>query len=278
MKKRKWVILSIAGLILLLLGGGTFYWYNNIQLPHQEAISEFDAVKADREADNDQLTAAIDAAQTVLDSGEQPYDSETFTALELSIENATSAQNKIPELPDSTAEIITLSEQLATPYDYSEFLHDLKIKTTAANVSIIQLKQVTAPTEQFIVEKIAPLLATSMTSYQPVTETDDPNGNLNKPGGYTATIYFSSPLINQDEVYGNTLIEKGTEAGGAIEVYANVEDATKRNDYLAIFDGGPINSGSHNLYGTIVIRTSDKLTATQQQELEAEIANTLLAV
>ncbi|MGM9646399.1 MAG: hypothetical protein ACI3XS_06900 [Eubacteriales bacterium] len=108
-----------------------------------------------------------------------------------------------------------------------------------------------------------------------VTEDNDPNGQLNKDGGYTAQIYFSYELVNQDDVYGDTLIDKGTSAGGSIEVYKTKEEANKRNDYLSSFDGGILSSGSHTVIGTIIIRTSNELTATQQKGLENNIINAL---
>ena len=104
-----------------------------------------------------------------------------------------------------------------------------------------------------------------------VTEDNDPIGQLNKPGGYTALVYFSYELVDQEEVYGDDLIDKGTDAGGCIEVYTTEKDANKRNEYLAAFDGGVLTSGSHTVVGTIVVRTSDELTATQQKLLESNI-------
>ena len=85
-------------------------------------------------------------------------------------------------------------------------------------------------------------------------------------------------LVNQNDVYGTTLIDKGTEAGGSIEVYSNVEDATSRRDYLAGFDGSIFASGSHTVVGTVLVRTSDKLTASQQQAMEANIIAALTEV
>jgi len=74
------------------------------------------------------------------------------------------------------------------------------------------------------------------------------------------------------------LIDKGTDAGGEIEVYANEEDAIKRNDYLAAFDGGILSSRSHRVVGTVVIRISDELTASQQKALEEKVLNALSAL
>ena len=104
-----------------------------------------------------------------------------------------------------------------------------------------------------------------------VTEENDPNGLLNKAGSYVACVYFSYVLVDEDELYGDDLIDCGTNAGGCIEVYKNKEDARKRNDYLETFDGGVLSSGSHTVVGTVVVRTSNLLTANQQRFLEANI-------
>lgn len=102
----------------------------------------------------------------------------------------------------------------------------------------------------------------------PVTEENDPNGNLNKAGGYTSTVYFGTALLGTQNLTGNPLIDEGTDAGGAIETYRTVEEAEKRNSYLASFDGaGMFSSGSHMVLGTMVVRTSDDLKASQQETL-----------
>ncbi|QLY40243.1 hypothetical protein HF295_04945 [Hujiaoplasma nucleasis] len=106
-----------------------------------------------------------------------------------------------------------------------------------------------------------------------VTEENDPNGNLGKDGSYTGALFFLYDLVE-----GNTetsALEAGTDGGGSIEVYANAEDAKKRNDYLSAFDGTIFASGSHVALGTLVIRTSNELTASQQDTLEAAIINAL---
>ena len=38
------------------------------------------------------------------------------------------------------------------------------------------------------------------------------------------------------------------------------------NDYLAAFDGGIFASGSHTVVGTVLVRTSNELTASQQKK------------
>ena len=92
-------------------------------------------------------------------------------------------------------------------------------------------------------------------------------------------MYFSSDLVNQDEVWpseGYTGIPAlGTDAGGAVEVYATVEDAEERDAYLGAFDGGMLSTGSHTVVGTCVVRTSDYLMASQQKDIEAAVIESL---
>lgn len=103
---------------------------------------------------------------------------------------------------------------------------------------------------------------------------------MHKEGGYTATIYFESKKVNQSKVYtsgeyDDVLIDKGTDAGGAIEVYAKEEDAEKRQEYLATYDGTIFANGTHTVIGTVLVRTSNELTASQQKELEQKVIKAL---
>ena len=60
-------------------------------------------------------------------------------------------------------------------------------------------------------------------------------------------------------------------------MYKTAEEAQVRNTYLSTFDGlGLLNPGSHYVYGTVVIRTSSHLTASQQTTLTEKIYNKLI--
>lgn len=112
-----------------------------------------------------------------------------------------------------------------------------------------------------------------------VTEDNDPNGNLGKQGGYTGALYFDTTIIKvedwQDDDYAEqSPIDKGTDGGGCIEIYGNVKDAEKRDEYLASFDGGAFAS-YHQIHGTLVVRLSNSLTATQQKDLAQKIVDAL---
>ena len=126
-----------------------------------------------------------------------------------------------------------------------------------------------APTEAFIISCLQKV--PGITEIAAATEDNDPNGQMNKPRGYTAHVYFAYELVDQNELHGDDVIAKGTDAGGSIEVYTTEADANARNDYLASFDGSVLSSGSHTVIGSVVVRTSDELTATQQKLLETNI-------
>ena len=60
------------------------------------------------------------------------------------------------------------------------------------------------PTQEYVIsclEKIP-----NITEIEAANEINDPNGLLNKDGGYIANVYFSIEEIDQSEVYGNVLM------------------------------------------------------------------------
>lgn len=273
MKKKKTLLGLIAAIAIIVIG--ICVWYFQVKKPHDLAETKFNAAVKEVEAKNTELTSAMNDAQKILDKKEAVYDNTTKEAFITTLSDAKAAQRKIPDLPKKTADINAETKKLSEPLDYSSVINAISEKQTAYQNSVLQMKQITNPNEDFIIQRLKGI--PNISGYQAVTEDHDPNGNLNKQGGYTSTVYFSTPLIDQSSVYGNDIVDKGTECGGAIEVYASEEDAEKRDSYLASFDGaGMLNSGSHKVLGTIVIRTSTKLTATQQNEFTNNITNKLL--
>lgn len=239
------------------------------------AISEFTKAVANVETLNTELDQYISEAEALITANETPFDSNTVTALETAVSTAKSTKISIPEQPQKLEEIKNETEKL-NKVDYSDITQQILDAKKAYEDSIKQLKQVTAPTEAFVIERVQAV--EGITGVSAVTEENDPNGNLGKQGGYTAQVYFSYNLVDQTSVSGNSIIDKGTDCGGSIEVYNTAEEAENRNAYLASFDGGIFASGSHTVVGTTIIRTSDKLTASQQKELETKLINSLIAL
>lgn len=273
--KKKSVIWIVLLVIIAIAAICSCIWYFQFKKPYDKAVVDFNNAVKIVEDKNSELDEVVNSAQKIVDSGEQPYDENTSAEVTTAIADAQSIKREIPEIPEKTADIQAKTAELLESIDYSATIKNIEDKRTSLENSIKQMKQISNPPESFVIERLQGIDGISGT--QAVTEDHDPNGNLNKQGGYTATIYFSSPLVNQDEIYGDDIVDKGTECGGGIEVYATAGDAETRNTYLSSFDGATMfNSGSHTVLGTIVIRTSAKLTATQQNELTQRISDRLV--
>lgn len=100
---------------------------------------------------------------------------------------------------------------------------------------------------------------------------------MNKPHGYYAYIALSSSMIPTELRAYSTPVENGNDGGAAIEVYKTVKLAKAREAYLASLDSpGALSPGTHKVVGTMVVRTSSRLKASQQQALEKNIINALI--
>ncbi len=239
----------------------------------KDAIDAFESASANVEKLNSDLDKNISDAETLIQTNEKALDETAIAELETAVSTAKSAKIIIPEQPKEIESIKSETDKLNST-DYTNIIQQITDSKTKYENSIKQLKQVTAPTEAFIIERVQAV--EGVTGVSAATEENDPNGQLGKQGGYTSQVFFSYNLVNQDEVSGNSIIEKGTDSGGSIEVYNTIEEAENRNSYLSSFDGGIFASGSHNTLGTIVVRTSNELTASQQKELEAKLINSLI--
>ena len=107
-----------------------------------------------------------------------------------------------------------------------------------------------------------------------VIEGHDPNNLLNCQGGYTSCVYFSVSDIDFDQFSGiitQDAVDIGVKGGGCVEIYKNAGEAKKRIEYLSTFDNTLFDIGSHERYGSLVIRVSNGITGTRQQEISRQI-------
>lgn len=275
-KKTKLIIVAVVVVIAVIVGSlGAYFGYFK---PHKEAVAAYNVVVSDIQEKSDQLDGEIKKLQELVDNEDKPLDETTIDTAKEALKNAGASKIVIGEMPKATKDILSRTKELSTPVDYSDELTSLSTAYTNLENSKKQYKQVVNPSEEFVMQRI--LTVDDVADARAVTEDQDPNGNLHKAGGYTSTIYFESKTVNQSDVYvsgeyADVLIDKGTDAGGAIEVYENVEDAEKRRDYLATFDGTIFANGTHTVIGTVLVRTSNELTATQQKELEQKVIDAL---
>ena len=277
--------------------------YAAMLVEYDNAVAGYTAVANQVTKKNEELDAKISALNDLVYSDNTPYDMATHEAAVNMIAEAKTEKVELPEMPavrttedsfkytvfqsaDILAEVevirtekdamIAATGQLSVP-DYSAVFEKLENTQKTLEDSILQNQQVTNPSEAFVIERLTGL--PGITMIEAATEDNDPNGNLHKTGGYTAAVFFIYDQVTDSYVLyskGDTPVERGTDGGGCIEVYETVEYAEARNTYLASFDGTIFSSGSHTVCGTIVVRTSDKLTATQQKELEEVIIAALI--
>lgn len=270
-KSKKTKFISILVLILLVLVG---FWYYKFKIPNNQAKNDLFKITDEIKKENENIEKSIKTGEDALDTEEKPLVEESRSELQVAISKAKEEMVEIPSTPKKTEDIISLTNTLKVP-DYTELIDNLNVKTKEFTDSILKLKQVTNPNEDFIVTRLNNV--DLVKNIELATEDNDPNSNLNKAKGYTVDAFFSSTLINNGNTSGKGLIDAGTDAGGSIEVYETVEDADKRNEYLSNFDGpGLLNPGSHSVLGTIVIRTSSKLTASNQKDLENKIIESFI--
>lgn len=239
------------------------------------SIDGYNKAKSFTEDKNSELDTAISEAEALMAEGATALDDSLIPALETSISEIKAVKVDVPDMPELANEITAVSDEL-NRIDYANVLEKFATNKVNLENSIKQYALVDAPDESYIIICLGKV--PNVVDISAVTEDKDPNGNLNKAGGYTAQVYFSSDLVNQSDVSGTTVIEKGTDCGGSIEVYASAEEAQNRNDYLGGFDGSIFASGSHTVIGTVLVRTSDKLTASRQKEMEANIISLLTSI
>lgn len=150
-----------------------------------------------------------------------------------------------------------------TVYDLANQLRD----------SMKIIKQITAPDTAWVENRIKSV--SGVTNAEAVTEQNNPDGLLEKEGGYIGCVYFAYDKIDADAILGTSVVEKGTDAGGAVEIYATLAEAEARCEYLSGFDDTVLYSGSYAIVGTTVIRTSYLLTNEEQFDLTNALTQAL---
>lgn len=317
-KKTKLTI--IFSTIAIVTVAATVLYFFALKPAYEEAITNYDGVftiyntvsseyetKAEQiEAENDKLNADIEALQTVVSSGEKPYNSDTIPDANSAINEGKMALVEIPAWEDKglkntdeynalqvlelksdieeaenyTSELITIVETMEIP-DYSVVIETINNAKLSLERSIKQMKQVTCPSESFVLQRVTNVRdEAGMQDVISLTEDNDPENHIGKPGWYTVKVIFRHKDV---EHYGLdsgllTLSEIGNPAGGCVEVYRTAEDAQRRADELKSQEGTPRSPGARMVCGTVVIRVSDDLKASYQQELLEMISKELLRV
>lgn len=270
-KKKQIILLSIT--VCLIISMCVFLFLTVFNNDWKIACKNYESAYKVAEKKNNDLEKLMIEAEKLVYSDNTALDENLRPALETSISEAKSALKDLPGKSLFIKNIKSKTNKL-NKIDYTAEYEKLKNDYDNLDKSIRKYKLVYQPTEAYVIDCLKNVKYVK--NIAAVTEENDPNGHLNKPGGYTATVYYSDDRIKLDkDIYGKTVIEQGTDGGGAIEVYATVEDAEERRDYLSAYDGGILANGTHTVVGTVLVRTSNELTATQQKEMESAIIEAL---
>lgn len=260
----------IAACVFVIIGGLTAGYVFGIKQPYDHARAAYASMLVEYEnavaaytsvADqvvqkNEELDAKINSLNDLVYSDKTPYDMTTIEAAVNMIAEAKTVKVEQPEMPvvrtaedfleytvfqsaDILAEvevirnekdtILAAAGQLNIP-DYSDVFEKLENTQQSIENSILQNEQVTNPSETFVIERLTGL--PGITMIEAATEDNDPNGQLHKPGGYTAAVFFIYDQVTDSYVLyskGDTPVERATDGGGCIEVYEAVEYAEARN-------------------------------------------------
>ena len=286
-----------------------FQEYCGIVSEYNTDVEHYNAAAALVISANSAFDSKVDEAQALIDCGDTPFEQEKLTALKKTVDGALdirisspNLKNTVPAPADSLVfenskkadieaatisldtivvdystscnSILEKTEDLTIP-DYSDFYTTIASQMEDLEKSYAIQNQITNPSEEWVISILEKI--DTVANIAPATEDNDPNDHLNKPHGYTSAVFFSTPLLGTEGLSGDALIDEGTSAGGQVETYANVEDAEARNDYLANFDtnfwAAP---GLHIVFGTMVIRVSDDLPASKQQEIASAIMDEMI--
>lgn len=280
--------------------------YNEAVAAYNQKAQEYNEAVTQILNENDKLRTAIEAAQMIAESGEIPLDAETLTVLIEKIEGADQASSNEYE-KISTYDLITMPNDLQSEGyvayceaiaeqieaikaqkipelleipDHSNLIVELETASNNYLSSVQSLKQITAPEEDFVVDRLKRI--DYIVGLAAVTKGHDPNKLLGTEGGYISCLYFSDSRIDKTKLDipagKNNVIDIGTVGGGSIEVYSSAEDAISRNEYLSSFDGTTLDPGAHIVIGTLVIRVSSEQTAEQQEEMTNQIISVLTSI
>lgn len=274
----------------------------------EEAQQAFRASAEALLARNARLESAIAKVQDLVDTNPSGASDKVLAKARSAIKTAQKAEHHVPDVALSSAAVQgqatamnnvtyeTQMDKLLASMDQlqegarQQWEQDNPSSATSAESVTVQSEQSTsssasassssssASTETILTAKqVAQRIkrVKHVSSTKAATKKNDPNGLLGKKNGYTAAVFFTSDLVDHDDVYGTGILTEGTDGGGCIEVYATKKKAQARNKYLAKFDGKKISSGSHKVVGTCVVRTSSLLSSSQQKALTRQLTKAL---
>ena len=200
------------------------------------------------------------------------------TAKSISISNIEGLLDEVDKLPTVDEKMSSVIKSWISGNSTKKINKDIStIKDMEKNLADAQsvMDNIDNPSKEWVVEKVKRI--SHVKDVKAVTKDNDVTGILEREnGGCKECIYFIYDTIENDQYKDkDDSITRGTDGGGAIEIFSNLKDAEERCAYLKEFDDTILESGSYALIGTMVVRTSYKLSYEQQYEFTDEIFKAL---
>ena len=180
--------------------------YNTAVAAYNDQVAQYNESVGSVKDENKTLTVELGNAQTVINGDGEPYDGATLVDLKNAMADLESAKVEEPalleeerpveinaemsreELNQIKEEIVEKSVQLdektipeaPSKPDYTNALEELRNALQSYQTSVQSLNQITAPADEFVIERLQGV--DTITKIEAVTESHDPNGQLNKQG------------------------------------------------------------------------------------------------
>ena len=159
-------------------------------------------------------------------------------AVKTSLVNIDGLLTKADALNDVSESYFAIIKSVINGNNKGKILKDVATLEKMTNVlaeNIKVVEQITVPDESWLIERLQSVDGIKET--EAITENNDPNGMLNQKDGYVSCIYFSYNKVDDSSVPGETVVDKGTDCGGAIEIYRTLEEAEKKITILVNENG-----------------------------------------
>lgn len=268
--KRKWLSLPIIVMVILasIAINARNFPALKFEVPNDDANRD---LPSEEEVLNAEIELVLSATEEYNDAVEmfnqcvEEYNNAVQIASIDNIEGFPASITKLSVVSENREDIEKVVQSNNSKDKIAADTETILEMTKQVRQALTVIGQITAPSGEWVETQLAGI--EEIIDTQAVTVEQNPDGLLGKEGGYSACIYFTVAEAVPEEVQGDSIVEKGTDAGGAIEIYDSLADAEARVAYLAGFDGTVLYSGSYAIIGTMVIRTSYKLSNEQQWQI-----------
>lgn len=198
--KKKVIIISIIVVIILALLA-IF-----IVKPWLEASNEYKTITSKIKKENKKLEDSIGNLDKYINSSKKTYDENIPSEAKKVKKTAQQKMIIIEKKPFLISEIKKVNKKMDKNPDLSKEINSVNEMAKKYDISIKQMEKFNNPSEDYIKKRIASV--ETVTNFAAVTEDNDPNGNLNKAGGYTSTVFLKVVLLTKANLILMMLLKK----------------------------------------------------------------------